>query len=175
MAPGAGFEPAHDRINSAAPSQLGYPGRTMVGNLGVGPSGSAIRTQWNAVFLAPETRKSLLPAHPDSNRNLNLRRAGPCPVGPWTRINLGWPEEIESSWTVPQTAAYPLGHGHTWCQQRLANLVEEEGIEPPSAGCRPAVLPLNDSPNFFGARGGSRNPNLRFTKAALVRLSYSGT
>ena len=56
----------------------------------------------------------------------------------------------------------------------LARLVEEEGIEPPSAGCRPAVLPLNDSPNFFGARGGSRNPNLRFTRAALVRLSYSG-
>ena len=27
-----------------------------------------------------------------------------------------------------------------------ANLVEEEGVEPPSAGCRPAVLPLNDSP-----------------------------
>ena len=29
----------------------------------------------------------------------------------------------------------------------LANLVEEEGVEPPSTGCRPAVLPLNDSPN----------------------------
>jgi hypothetical protein len=28
----------------------------------------------------------------------------------------------------------------------LANLVEEEGIEPSFAGCRPAVLPLNDSP-----------------------------
>ena len=28
----------------------------------------------------------------------------------------------------------------------LANLVEEEGVEPSFAGCRPAVLPLNDSP-----------------------------
>lgn len=106
-----------------------------------------------AVFLAPEIR------------NLNL--AGPSGFEPesqpsegwalsrWTmdRNQLGWPEEIESSWTVPQTAAYPLGHGHTWCQQRLANLVEEEGIEPPSAGCRPAVLPLNDSPNSWSQRG----------------------
>ena len=154
MAPGAGFEPARDRINSAAPSQLGYPGKTVVGNLGVGPSDSAIRTQ--RICRLPRSRNSKIktwPAHPDSNRNLSLRRAGPCPVGPWTGINLGWPEEIESSWTVPQTAAYPLGHGHTWCQQRLANLVEEEGIEPPSAGCRPAVLPLNDSPNSWSQRG----------------------
>ncbi len=30
----------------------------------------------------------------------------------------------------------------------LANLVEEEGIEPSFAGCRPAVLPLNDSPKM---------------------------
>jgi hypothetical protein len=30
----------------------------------------------------------------------------------------------------------------------LANLVEEEGIEPSFAGCRPAVLPLNDSPKL---------------------------
>ena len=45
MAPGAGFEPARDRINSAVPSQLGYPGKTLVGNLGVEPSASAVRTQ----------------------------------------------------------------------------------------------------------------------------------
>jgi hypothetical protein len=31
----------------------------------------------------------------------------------------------------------------------LANLVEEEGIEPSFAGCRPAVLPLDDSPKAF--------------------------
>ena len=102
----------------------------------------------------------------------------------WTmdRLKLGWPEEIESSWTVPQTAAYPLGHGHTWCQRRhnsatasLTNMVEEEGIEPSSAGCWPAVLPLDDSPTLkFGARGDNRNPDLRFTRAALFRLSYSG-
>jgi hypothetical protein len=30
----------------------------------------------------------------------------------------------------------------------LAKLVEEEGIEPSFAGCRPAVLPLNDSPKL---------------------------
>ena len=30
----------------------------------------------------------------------------------------------------------------------LAKLVEEEGIEPSFAGCRPAVLPLNDSPEM---------------------------
>ena len=65
----------------------------------------------------------------------------------------------------------PLGHGHTWRQEHesnvlvrlfrparrylmwgatasLANLVEEEGIEPSFAGCRPAVLPLNDSPKL---------------------------
>lgn len=81
----------------------------------------------------------------------------------WTmdRLKLGWPEEIESSWTVPQTAAYPLGHGHTCCQRHrsiatasLTNLVEEEGIEPSSAGCRPAVLPLDDSPNVIWSQRG---------------------
>lgn len=35
----------------------------------------------------------------------------------------------------------------------LANLVEEEGIEPSFAGCRPAVLPLNDSPKKLLAQG----------------------
>lgn len=66
-----------------------------------------------AVFLAPET--------------CDINLAGPSGFEPesqpsegwalsrWTmdRLKLGWPEEIESSWTVPQTAAYPLGHGHT--------------------------------------------------------------
>ena len=32
-------------------------------------------------------------------------------------------------------------------------LVEEEGIEPSFAGCRPAVLPLNDSPKKLLAKG----------------------
>jgi hypothetical protein len=74
----------------------------------------------------------------------------------------------------------PLGHGHTWCQGHesnvlrsfitssafqtgaltttasLANLVEEEGIEPSFAGCRPAVLPLNDSPKTW-LRAGELN------------------
>ena len=105
MAPGAGFEPARDRINSTAPSQLGYPGKTLVGNLGVEPSASAVRTQ----------RICRLPR----SRNLKLNLAGPSGFEPesqpsegwalsrWTmdRNELGWPEEIESSWTVPQTAA----------------------------------------------------------------------
>jgi hypothetical protein len=38
----------------------------------------------------------------------------------------------------------------------LANLVEEEGIEPSFAGCRPAVLPLNDSPEKW-LRAGELN------------------
>jgi hypothetical protein len=60
----------------------------------------------------------------------------------------------------------PLGHGHEsnvlrlfrtelgFSHRRLdrngplASLVEEEGIEPSFAGCRPAVLPLNDSPKL---------------------------
>ncbi len=36
----------------------------------------------------------------------------------------------------------------------LANLVEEEGIEPSFAGCRPAVLPLNDSPKMTATLAG---------------------
>jgi hypothetical protein len=38
----------------------------------------------------------------------------------------------------------------------LANLVEEEGIEPSFAGCGPAVLPLNDSPKNW-LRAGELN------------------
>jgi hypothetical protein len=41
----------------------------------------------------------------------------------------------------------------------LANLVEEEGIEPSFAGCRPAVLPLNDSPEKW-LRAGELNATL---------------
>jgi hypothetical protein len=103
MAPGAGFEPARGRRNSAVPFQLGDPGTSLVGNLGVEPSASAIRTQRIAVFLIPGTTR-------------------------------------------------PRAHWLSEASQRLAtasptNMVEEEGIEPPSAGCRPAVLPLNDSRN----------------------------
>ena len=105
MAPGAGFEPARVRINSTAPSQLGYPGKTLVGNLGVEPSGSAIRTQRNAVFLAPETRKINL-AGPSGFEPESQPSEG-WALSRWTmdRNELGWPEEIESPWTVPQTAA----------------------------------------------------------------------
>ena len=103
----------------------------------------------------------------------------------------------------------PLGHGHNRCRKERVSLddlpgelVEEEGIEPSFAGCRPAVLPLNDSPerignvganganrtlvgclrcncsrielHRLGARGGNRNPGLRITSAVLFHLSYSG-
>ena len=44
--------------------------------------------------------------------------------------------------------AYPVFQaGASTATAFLANLVEEEGIEPSFAGCRPAVLPLDDSPN----------------------------
>ena len=39
---------------------------------------------------------------------------------------------------------------------RGTSLVEEEGIEPSFAGCRPAVLPLNDSPKTW-LRAGELN------------------
>ena len=45
MAPGAGLEPARGRINSAVPSQLGYPGKTWSGTW-----------ESNPVFLRPERR-----------------------------------------------------------------------------------------------------------------------
>src|SRR6266404_9284160 len=115
MAPGAGFEPACVRINSTAASQLGYPGKTLVGNLGVEPSDSAIRTQ--RICRLPRSRKSNL-AGPSGFEPESQPSEG-WALSRWTmdRNELGWPEEIESSWTVPQTAAYPLGHGHTWCQE----------------------------------------------------------
>ena len=56
MAPGAGFEPARGRINSAVPFQLGYPGRTLVGNLGVEPSDLCVPGA--ADFRLPRSRTS---------------------------------------------------------------------------------------------------------------------
>ena len=49
----------------------------------------------------------------------------------------------------------------------LANLVEEEGIEPSSAGCRPAVLPLNDSPKDW-LRAGELNATRMAYEASMT-------
>lgn len=56
MAPGAGFEPARGRINSAVPSQFGYPGKLLVGNLGVEPSVLCVPSA--ADFRLPRSRTS---------------------------------------------------------------------------------------------------------------------
>ena len=80
----------------------------------------------------------------------------------------------------------PLGHGHTWQPEArveracpafqtgaltatafLANLVEEEGIEPSFAGCRPAVLPLNDSPKKW-LRAGELNATRMAYEASMT-------
>ena len=61
VAPGAGFEPARGGINSAVPSQLGYPGKTdygkLVGNLGVEPSVLCVPSA--ADFRLPRSRTSI--------------------------------------------------------------------------------------------------------------------
>ena len=81
--------------------------------------------------------------------------------------NWGDRRELNPRRQIHSLPPKPLGHGHAWCQEHesnvlvrlfqtgaltaaasLAKLVEEEGIEPSFAGCRPAVLPLNDSPNW---------------------------
>ena len=49
----------------------------------------------------------------------------------------------------------------------LANLVEEEGIEPSFAGCRPAVLPLNDSPEKW-LRAGELNATRMAYEASMT-------
>ena len=49
----------------------------------------------------------------------------------------------------------------------LANLVEEEGIEPSFAGCRPAVLPLNDSPKKW-LRAGELNATRMAYEASMT-------
>ena len=50
----------------------------------------------------------------------------------------------------------------------LANLVEEEGIEPSFAGCRPAVLPLNDSPKENWLRAGELNATRMAYEASMT-------
>ena len=50
----------------------------------------------------------------------------------------------------------------------LANLVEEEGVEPSFAGCRPAVLPLNDSPPKNWLRAGELNATRMAYEASMT-------
>ena len=50
----------------------------------------------------------------------------------------------------------------------LANLVEEEGLEPSFAGCRPAVLPLNDSPKEKCLRAGELNATRMAYEASMT-------
>ena len=49
----------------------------------------------------------------------------------------------------------------------LAKVVEEEGIEPSFAGCRPAVLPLNDSPKNW-LRAGELNATRMAYEASMT-------
>ena len=47
------------------------------------------------------------------------------------------------------------------------HLVEEEGIEPPFTGCRPAVLPLDDSPGYW-LRAGELNATRMAYEASMT-------
>src|SRR5713226_7286591 len=88
MAPGAGFEPARGRINSAVPFQLGYPGTTLVGNLGVELSDSASQTQRIAVFLVPEIQYSKDLAGP-SGLEPESQASETCALSRWTMDRRG--------------------------------------------------------------------------------------
>ena len=140
------------------------------------------RTQWLCDPNAADLPSSSLPKF--ENQNL----AGPSGFEPESQPSEGW---ALSRWTMDRNQFGVAGGNRILVDgstdRRLSTrprphlvpatsgeLGGRGGNRTPSAGCRPAVLPLNDSPNFSGARGGSRNPNLRFTRAALVRLSYSG-
>ena len=105
---------------------------------------------------------------PESNRHFFVRTEVSSPLDD-TRTIWGDRRELNPRGQIHSLPPEPLGHGHNWCRGHesnvlvrlfrparpyvetratasLANLVEEEGIEPSFAGCRPAVLPLNDSP-----------------------------
>src|SRR5713226_9951329 len=87
---------------------------------------------------------------------------------PGSRIELSWSDpQSHASATRPRSHLAPGARVERACPAFqtgaltatafLANLVEEEGVEPSLAGCRPAVLPLDDSPKNFGAGGDNRN------------------
>src|SRR5713226_1582913 len=86
---------------------------------------------------------------------------------PGSRIELSWSDpQSPASATRPRSHLAPGARVERACPAfrtgaltataSLANLVEEEGIEPSLAGCRPAVLPLNDSPQNW-LRAGELN------------------
>ncbi len=175
MAPGAGFEPARDRINSAAPSQLGYPGKLMVGNLGVEPSTSAIRTQ--RICRLPRSRNSKLKL----GRPIRIRTGisafgGLCPVPLDDGPEILWGGRRKSNILVDGSTDRRLS---TRPRPHLVPATPGElggrgGNRTPICWLQASGPAVERLPQFLGARGGSRNPNLRFTRAALVRLSYSG-
>ena len=66
-----------------------------------------------------------------------------------------------------RTACLPFHHlaiHHQWTV---------EGVEPSSAGCKPTVFPLDDTPSFQGSGpGGDRTHIPLFKRQVLRRLSY---
>ena len=198
MAPGAGFEPARGGINSAVPSQLGYPGIILVGNLGVEPSvlcvpGAADPRNFKLdgpSGLEPESQASeacaLSPWAMDRSTKVgqvsNLRRvlnpplqrdyksrAGckPAPLFSWGGRRKSNPRERLHR--PPPSHSATATPGARSATAILANLVEEEGIEPPSADCRSAVLPLNDSPDTSNwLRAGESNATRVAYEASMI-------
>ena len=109
-----------DRMDSAFPAWLSR--KNLVGNLGVEPS--VLCVPGAADFRLPRSRNFNVDG--PSGLEPESQVSETCALSRWAmdrfafirvhsrpNSHLGWPEEIESSWTVPQTAAYPLGHGHT--------------------------------------------------------------
>jgi hypothetical protein len=150
VAPGAGFEPARGRINSAVPFQLGYPGKTWSGTWESNPVISAFQAQRISVFLVPELQflgELVGPSglEPESQASetcalsrWTMDRSG-TGVGNRTRIpGLGnrrslqlnyarsdWGDRRESNsrGAMHSRTPKPLGHGHTWRQEHESNVL----------------------------------------------------
>src|SRR5438445_2430685 len=122
----------------------------------------------SGAHAVPPVRRTWL-GGADSNCRSRLQRPASWPLNDLP-AKWGDRRELNPRGQIHSLPPKPLGHGHAWCQEHesnvlrsfqtssafqtgaltatasLAKLVEEEGIEPSFAGCRPAVLPLNDSP-----------------------------
>ena len=146
MAPGAGFEPAHDRINSAAPSQLGYPGKTY----GREPGS---RTQYLCDPNAADLPSSSLPKF--ENQNL----AGPSGFEPESQPSEGW---ALSRWTMDRNRFGVAGGNRI--------LVDGSTDRRLSTRPRPHLVPA--TPGELGGRGGNRTPIcwLQASRPAVERL-----
>ena len=140
------------------------------------------RTQWLCDPNAADLPSSSLPKF--ENQNL----AGPSGFEPESQPSEGW---ALSRWTMDRNQIGVAGGNRILVDgstdRRLSTRPRPHSV-PATPGelggrggnrtpicwlqaSRPAVERL---PQKSGARGGNRNPNLRFTRAALVRLSYSG-